>query len=347
VDDLKTNNSLDVYALKALEESAKWLKNSLDESLKLSMQYTLSIELSGPELWMAIVSEVMAESLQRVDDLRKEFENLKLSSFSGENVVDYCEKASNLLLQLERDDALPRLYLVTILDVFCDCTVMDFKIAFMGRRVAIEQFLREAHGKDKAAVASMTNRVTYQQLLQEGKYAYNNLKKRWGPASAVKENPEKAMLVKFEALEAKLKQALELKGDNGARKKNSNGKKCFDCGSEYHFKGAQECKKKGSGSNNNSVNNNNNSATNGGNGKDEFWKWPAPKDGEAKEKKTSEGKMIFWCSKCKKGNGKWNETHKTEGHTEGWLKKKKKSSASQSSANLAQSVVPTTTTWFE
>ena len=340
------DNVFDGYTLTALRESSQWLVNSLDESLKASMRHALDTPMSGPEMWMVIVDEIMSDSLQRVDDLVKEFDALKLTKYKGENVAEYCEEAGNILIQLEKDAALPRMHLITILNVFCDCSVMDFKVVFMGRRAPIEKFLRESHGKDAAAVAAMSSKVTYKSLLAEGKSQYNNLKSRWGPAKAVKENRETALMAKLQAMEAKLNQAITLKNSGGGNNNNGNGnsgkqKVCYDCGSPDHFRGNPNCPKKkdseGKGHSSDS---------------DDYKKWPAPKDGDPQKKTLKGGKLIFWCAKCGRGKGRWNETHLTSGHQEGWLKQKK-AEESKASASLAScptidpQIVPSVNSWFD
>ena len=131
----------DPHSKQALQESAKWLFNSLDSGLKSSLRTTYSKRPSGPQLWMSIVSEVQTTSLRRNRDLIKKFESLSLSNFKGENVEDYAKAVDHLLVQLERDGQLPKLHLLDIVDDLTKCTVMDFKIQWMGRRPAIDKFL--------------------------------------------------------------------------------------------------------------------------------------------------------------------------------------------------------------
>ena len=339
--DQRLQTTFDAYAKTALEDSAKWLVNSLDDTLKTSLHHVLDTPMTGPELWMAIVDEVMSDSLQRVDDLVKEFEGLKLTKYKGENVAEYCEEAGNKLVQLEKDDALPRMHLLAIINVFCDCSVMDFKIVFMGRRAAVEKFLRESNGKDAAAIAAMPNKITYKTLLAEGKSQYNNLRSRWGPAKAAKESVETAMLSKLQAMEAKLNQAIVANrtqsngnnGDNGNGKGDGKKRKCFVCGSEDHLK--KDCPKAKT------------DTTPG----DDFTKWPPPKDNEPKKKTAKGGKTVYWCAKCNRGKGKWNESHPTDEHVAGWLKQQKAADTGSDTAKLAveapqQELVPSLTSWF-
>ena len=55
----------DQFAQDACFESAQWLVNSLDESLKSSLRPQLTGRLTGPQVWMMIVGEVQVDSLKR------------------------------------------------------------------------------------------------------------------------------------------------------------------------------------------------------------------------------------------------------------------------------------------
>ena len=73
---------------------------------------------------MMIVAEAQSDSLRRADVMVKKFESLELVQFKGENVRDYAKVAHSLLIQLERDDQLPRTHLITIVDALSACSVM-------------------------------------------------------------------------------------------------------------------------------------------------------------------------------------------------------------------------------
>ncbi len=121
--DASTPPHYDEYCIASLDESAHWLLDSLDESLKTAIRPQLASGPTGPQLWMIIVGEVQSESLRRCILLRKKFEGLSLSQFKGENVRDYATAAHSCLLQLERDGQLPPTHLLDIVDHLTNCTV--------------------------------------------------------------------------------------------------------------------------------------------------------------------------------------------------------------------------------
>ena len=141
--------------------------NSLDDTFKSSIRHELSSITSGPDVWMVIVSEILSDSLKRTSDLTEKFNGLKLASYNGENVREYASAAMEMLVQLEREDQLPKMHLLTIIDVFTECTVMDFKIEFMGRRKTVEKFLRDSAGKEAAVIAIVARQLKSIELLRQ------------------------------------------------------------------------------------------------------------------------------------------------------------------------------------
>ena len=330
------DGSFDKHQVDALSQSALWLANSLDESLKSSLRTQIAARPSGPVLWMAIVGEVQANTLDRCDKLADAFKALTLSQFKGENVRDHAASAEEMLTQLERDNQLPRNHLKTIVDAFCVCTVDDFKIHWMSRRHAVDVFIKDSAGKDEKVVKQLSNFVHWSDLLEEGKEKFLGLQKQWGPAKDGGPNTA-AMLSKLSAQVASLNQQLKAKSpaSNGSGNGNGNGSnqnkelKCFKCGKPgFTKKTCPDCNPNRDASNNNGNNN-----SGGGNGNSSGGKWAAPKDGEPTQK-TVNGVLFKWCQKCRGGKGHWNKTHSTDEHKENFFKDKKKEDG-EPSAKLA------------
>ena len=320
----------DKYNNAALSESALWLANSLDTTLRSSLRTQLSTRPSGPVLWMMIVAEVQSDSLKRCDALADKFRSLSLASTKGENVRDYAATASDILTQLERDRQLPRTHLIRILDVFASCSVMDFKIHFMQRRAAIQQFVKDSAGKTDETIQDMDNYVHFSDLLEEGKEQYTNLSDQWGPAKNVKP-PESAMTAALKKLDAKvsqLDQKLTAKSPEG---KKSEGKHCYGCGKKnYTKKTCPNCSKKKDEKDKDKDKKDT----------DDNKKFAPPKDGEPTEKMI-DGVLHKYCSKCYRGKGRWTKgdnAHKTDEHRSGFLKEQRAATTGGDSANLAQSL---------
>ena len=336
----------DSCALACLKESAQWLVNSLDESLKGSLRPQLAARPSGPEVWMMIVAEVQADSLRKCALLEKQFKALTLAQFKGENVRECAKTADNLLLQLERDDQLPSTHLLDIIDHLTACTVMDFKVHFMTKRAAVEEFVMETLGKDKVAVALMQNKIHFRDLLEEAKTKCTNLQHMWGTPAQSKEQAlvgqVKALQAKLDKMDQQLKQKPTPVGggrDDGAKRKIV----CWHCGEDHPKRLCPNLDKppvnpRAGGSNNNN---------NDGNKDGPKGKWAKPKDGEPHEKMIN-GSKWFHCTKCRGGKGGWTKNHTTATHkSKEQLEAEKKSSGP--SAALASSAYcqEIHSSWFE
>ena len=253
---------------------------------------------------------------------------LSLSSFKGENVREYASTASDILTQLERDRQLPQTHLLRILDVFTSCSVMDFKIHWMGRRPAVQQFVRESAGKNEATVKAMVTYVHFDMLLDEGKALYVELQAQWGPATSVK-SKEATMLATISQLSAKVAQLdQQLKQTKPEPKKDV---KCYECGKPgFTKRTCPDCKKKREASTPAPAPAPSPApAGNAG-------KWAKPKDGEPQEKMI-DGKLHKFCRKCNRGKGRWvsgDNAHLTADHVDGFMKKKREQQ--NQSAGLAQ-----------
>ena len=340
INDKLSDNTFDDYAETTLKESAQWLVNSLDESLKSSLRPQLASKPTGPVVWMMIVAEVQADSLRRCKLLADEFGALTLAKFKGENVREYAKTADSLLLQLETDDQLPPTHLLDIIDHLSACSIMDFKIHFMTQRSKVETFIKETIGKDRAAIDSMKDKIHYRDLLEDAKEKYTNLQHLWGKNPQAK---DQAWLSQVKALQAKLDkmdQQLKAKSDESQPKEERS---CFNCGETGHL--ANKCPKpKKQGSNRNQGKGGGGSRR-GGN-RSNPGKWAKPKDGEPHEKEI-DGEMRYYCAKCNNDRGRWTKSHKTNDHKtqgQGAADQAAAPTANIASVNICQELH---SSWFE
>lgn len=78
---------------------------------------------------------------------------------------------------------------------------------------------------------------------------------------------------------------------------------------------------------------NNNNRNNTNNNQNDTGKWAKPKDGEPKEK-TIDGKLMYYCGKCKRGKGRWTNHKETE-HVDGYMKNKRENGGQNDSPPAA------------
>ena len=301
--------------------NAIWVSALVGAVCAFLSAYLMLTNITGPELWMKSVNEVQADTIRRCKAWKDEFEALKLVSYPGQNVKSYCKDAQELLMNLQREGALPPDHLTTILDVFCSCTVPDFNVQWMVARKDLESFVHLSNFKDKKLWPQIPGYTTYVKLLEEGKMSYNNLQKSWGPALAIAEaktaaTPNSDTMKKLDAkiqslvakgVSQKLKAALDgVVPPAGAANPKHKNLTCHNCNQKGHIKPNCPQLKGGNGGKSSKGGGNNNGGQQQG-------KWTAPKDGES-HTKTIDGKTYYYCSKCNKGKGRWTKHHLTEAH---------------------------------
>jgi len=309
------DGTFDIYAKDALKESGRWLKESLDQSLKTTMRSSLAKAHTGPDVWMLIVSEVQSSAIQRCEVLIDKFKATKLSDFPGENVEMYCATVDDYLSQLETEGELPSNHLITITEALVDCSVLEFKMEMVALKSRVIKFKRESTGKDPAIVAGLTDRITYSDVLAEAKMHYMDMSKKWGPAKDAKVNQAETVLSKMQGLLSKVESKLNNSPASTATKQPRKfpGKTCNGCGAKDMIKPrCPKCKSKGKSDSPAPA------ASTSTKPKDP--KWAAPKDGEPKSKEI-DGVLRHYCSKCFRGQGMWSKTHGTDQHVDNFKAK--------------------------
>ena len=303
------DGSYDDYDKDNADWSATFLLNSINTEMRKEILPLCRPNITGPELWMRLVSDIYADTIQRMELLKDEVRNIQLKNFKGENVKEYATKVMEICTELENAMALPANICITINNQLVKCSVADFRIEFQGIRKKLNDELREYNGKSQTVIHEMAIKgkyYTYHTLLEEATSSYLNLKqcKMWGPdvdnmdrGHAPEINLACLTYAEFNALIDKAVKA-SLGGNTGSQGDTENSTDdvdiiCFFCKQKGHYK--KNCKKF--------------LARLNGNNNEQEWKSQAPKDGE-EETKTVNGFDWYWCEKC----NFWRTSHGTKDH---------------------------------
>ena len=163
----RNNSTYDKFDEANLKMSYVWLMNSLDDTLLSAVRPQFHDKMTGPELFMMIVSEVQSDSIRSLRKKERAFEQLSLTKFPAENVKAMNNQILDVCDELERAGSLPDDAILTITEKYCGATSEEFKIHFLTRRSSVEDHLKTIAGKDASVVASLPNRITFRSLAAE------------------------------------------------------------------------------------------------------------------------------------------------------------------------------------
>ena len=101
---------------------------------------------------MLIVSDVQADSVQRLELVKKKLQARKLTDFPGENVEAYAKDIMHKCKELHHGRMLPNNVCLTIIDHLSTCSVEAFRIEFLSMRPAVVNQLRQSAGKTQQKI---------------------------------------------------------------------------------------------------------------------------------------------------------------------------------------------------
>ena len=291
----RANGTYDKFDEANLKMSYVWLSNALDETLLAAVRPQFREKMTGPELFMIVVSEVQSDSIRSLRKKERVFEQLALAQFPAENVKNLNNQILDTCDELERAGSLPDDAILTITEKYCAATSEEFKIHFLTRRSNVEDHLKAIAGKDASVVAALPNRITFRSLAAESNEKYQGLLDNgaWMPANADKGAAPQAFMTQAD-VEGLLKQKL----DKGGGMANIT---CFNCGQKGHV--ANKCTH---GSNIPAATP---PGTGGGTPAGRAWMRVQPPTGTP-ETKVVNGKTWHWCEQC----NRWSTTHSTSTH---------------------------------
>lgn len=294
------DNPYDEYDASNATASREFLLNSIDSTLKADMRSKITADMLGPEVWMVIVMELQSGSYRAMEAKKEKLRKIKLSDFPGENVKTMNNEVVTLCSELDQANRLPEDALVTVVSKYGKSTVEEFRIGFIARRNAVEDYVSRNYGRTNAEIIGAGQElITYRTLTEEGEGKYQSLLDS-GEWTAAQSGSDKSGAPEVFCMETLSDQGKSIMMECHAATNGDGEIICFLCKEKGHI--ARFCPKSG---NQPPPNNNNNK----GGKKKIRWQQIPPKQGEMKQKMVK-GKKYLWCAHC----GRWTMSHSTDQH---------------------------------
>ena len=295
------HGSYDKWDRQNLEMSKVWLLDSLGDTLKAALHPQLLPHLTGPDVYMLIVSEVQSDSIHSMRLKERSLEKVALSSYTLENVKAMNVHVVTVCNELWRGGVLPQDIILTVIDKYTKATCEEFRIHFLSRRSAVESYLKSITGKDESVIMALPDRITYMSLVSEANEKYQSLVDAdlWMKAST-----DKGAAPAVYMTQADVEGLLKQQGDGNNKSGGPAGGNfanitCFNCGKKGHI--ATKCPHAATGN----VTTPNGPAMTGS----RAWITIAPSAG-ATETQERGNRTWNWCGTC----ARWTTTHKTATH---------------------------------
>lgn len=341
LDNLKTKGVIDQFGEEALKESKMWLLDSIDTALRYDLKTAIAKTKYGPVLWIEIVGEIRLQSFRIIQDTLTEFNGLSLAKFPGENVAAYCKKAEVLLNLLVKEGGYRLDMLTTIMDHVCVCTVEQFRVSWITKRIPVDKFVSRFAHMELRIAKRRPDYIKHGDLLQQVRQSAKDLAKFW-PASGKGSQPVPGTAAFFSKqlnqVHSKLSQ-LDQKlsrnpGGGGTRREGELS--CDWCKKPGFTKKTcpnPECKAKWAAKEQAKGDKNKAKTQKGTPSPPGQGKWSAPKDGEPTTKMI-DGKSYRWNPAGRQGKGKWDRLNVDGGPATSGTS----SDASAGAANVAATV---------
>ena len=293
----------DMYDIQNLRFSAAFILASISPALRAQVLTKAGKDYdNGPIVWMFVMGLVQSSSYRGTKILQRTFEERKLKSEPGEDVIKHTIKLRDDYMRLYNANMVPYDALMTVIDSLIDSSTPTFAVWAATKRIAVSRFLKNNAGKTPSALSLMTDAPTVETICDEADDEYQSLLEAglWVAIDSKKDKDATPTAFLLEKLSSKVdKLSANLTKREGT---------CWTCGKEGHK--SPECPTK----------NNNSSDISKKKSKDHNkkpiaraprpeWKGTAPKSGES-ESVVRNNRTWLWCNICKH----WSTTHGTSTH---------------------------------
>ena len=289
----------DVFDVQNLRFSAAFILASISPALRSQVLTKAGKDYdNGPIVWMYVMGLVQSSSYRGIKLLQRTFEERKLKSENGENVIKHTIKLREDYRKLFNSNMVPHDSLMTTIDSLVDCSTSTFAVWASTKQIAISRFLKENAGKTASALSMITDAPTIEAICDEADDEYQSLLESglWTAIDSKKDIDAAPTAFLIE----KLTKTIDRISANQEKKEGT----CWTCGKLGHT--SPKCPDK---------------KTKKGNDHDRKksttypeWQHIKPNDGES-EAKVYDGKTFYWCDTC----NHWRTTHGTSNHIRGAL----------------------------
>ena len=184
----------DFYALQNLEWSGRYLLASIHSSLYEKVLNKIPVNSTGPEVLSAIIACTATYSYDSMENLKNKLKNIKISDFPGENVSkmnvaikDICDRLyGSGFWEYDLLNSICKKYKAVSCEEFCLWALSNLT-------TKVKTYLR-MRGLQHPDTIDPSKRITYDQILDESTFHYEELfgQNEW--TAAIKVKPGESIL---------------------------------------------------------------------------------------------------------------------------------------------------------
>ena len=262
---------------------------------------------------MRIIHIVSDGSIERFNHQKTELKALTPINEAGESIELYGAKVRKICKSLSNANQFEPMLVLTIIKALCSVSVECFRSMWMPKRMELDSLLLQIAFMDPTPACAFleTRGYDYNMVITLAENTYKSLldNSEWTPSLKVTDAQKapSAFVTKASIIvlvQTELKKIMK-KGKTPTEESDPN--KCGNCGKKGHA--TKDCRDKSKSTDSGSVTKGHNSSTTN-------WREQGPKSGEPKTV-TKNDKTYNWCTKCRKGEGFWTQTHNNENHRSG------------------------------
>ena len=166
----------DMYDLQNLWFSAAYILASILPALSPQVLTKVGKDCSnGCIVWIFVMGLVQSLSYRGTKLVQHTFEERKLKSEQGENVITHTIKLCNYYMQLSNANMIPYNSLMTVINSLIDSSTPNFSVWAATKRITVSCFLKESAGKTPLSLSSILDAPTVKAIGNKANDKYQSL----------------------------------------------------------------------------------------------------------------------------------------------------------------------------